>query len=158
MDSPKPSDAVIAIAEATANKSPCQKSKRGVVIYQGYATVITRGFNSPPEGWACDGSIACRRDCGKRCVHAEMRALRQLAGWHLAEGSYGPYMLLHIKVDAEGKAVPGGPPSCYQCSKEILDCGMVAHVWLFEEMPTPHWVLYTAKDFHEASLNNGGVV
>lgn len=121
--------------------SPCAKSKRGVAMRTpSRPGLIARGWNYPAIG-RCDGSEACRRDCGKICVHAEQAVL-------LVERGCGAEML-HVKV-VDGHGVPGGPPSCAECSKAILAAG-VEWMWLWEEA-RGGWVRYTARDFHLATL------
>lgn len=81
-----PPDRVVELALETAALSPCQ-SKRGVVAYVPGAdglrvgVIAGVGYNSPPAPFTCPGRARCAGNCGKRCVHAEMRALRAAAGW-----------------------------------------------------------------------------
>lgn len=105
--------------------SPCAKSKRGVVVWSG-RLVYTQAFNAPAMG-GCDGSAACRRDCGKICIHAEQAALIKA----LPSLMDFDVHMLHIKV-VDGQPVAGGPPSCAECSKLILACG-IDFMWLLEE-------------------------
>ncbi len=131
------------LAVQAAAKSPCTKSKRGVVIWnEGYGNDSDRyamGFNGPPPGFICDGSDECRNACSRLCVHAEPRALMK--------APRGSTDLLHVKV-VNGVAVPSGPPSCELCSKAILDFG-IRRVWLLQETGLR---LYSAEDFHVQSL------
>lgn len=133
--------------------SPCAKSKRGVIIFRRDTGLITSGFNTPPTGFDCDGSDACRRDCGKVCVHAEVAAI--LRAGRDQENIEGAEML-HVKV-VGGVAVPSGPPSCWQCSRAILFAGL-SWMWLYEENPlvgqAPILRRYGASEFHEATLRN----
>lgn len=160
-----PPDEVIEAARDVAMESPCAKSKRGVVAYHRPALeravttgalarkrwLVGSGFNGPPEPFTCDGSEICRRDCGKICVHAEMRALRSLS----QEEDWSIISLVHVKVvgGADAVVAPGGPPSCWQCSREILDVG-VHGIWLCEDKPGDKWRYYTAMEFHRATLDN----
>ena len=177
-------------------KSPCTKSKRGVVIFspprdrrQGGEDIWGEGYNAPPEPFRCDGSEACRAACGRICVHAEQAALldfwrgrrdAQARGdprwprlsdqWTRDEGE-AQLEMLHVKV-VNGEAVPGGPPSCVECSKLILASGLRA-MWLYEVRPrddllgTPEFIAsldaeklyptlvrYTALEFHTETLRN----
>jgi deoxycytidylate deaminase len=173
-------------AVVAACASPCAKSKRGVAIVT--ADDPTRSywmhsvaFNGPPRGIPCDGSAACAEHCGRRCVHAEMRALRGLSPYTIASlRSRGLLVeLVHVKV-VDGKLVGGGGPSCFTCSREILDCGIVDRVWLFERAPRlatpgpspsagpfagpfralpeqPQWRSYDAVSFHQITLRNNGI-
>lgn len=151
-------EAMLEHAAEQARMSPCSKSKRGVVVWSCHTgLVLSRGFNHPPEPFRCDGSEACRAACGKRCVHAEQAALLDLG-----DRVVGMHML-HVKV-VDGQPVPGGPPSCSQCSKLILAAGIEA-MWLYEHGPqiqldgTRAGVLvpYHADDFHALSLLNEGL-
>jgi len=130
-----------------AKRSPCSKSKRGVVLWcpEIYCS-LTLGWNHPPEPMFCDGSEACRESCGKLCVHAEADAL--INAQHNVDG----YSMLHVKV-ADGEAVPSGPPSCWQCSRLLLGA-KIKKVWLLHEEGLK---LYTARDFHEQTLKNCGL-
>jgi deoxycytidylate deaminase len=81
--------------------------------------------------------------CSKRCVHAEMRAIRTNA-----RGAD----VVHVKIDEHGELVAGGGPSCWQCSREILDAGCKG-AWLYEQsQPGDCWRYYTAADFHRTTM------
>ena len=129
----KPDDCHIATAELAAGASPCAKSKRGVALFDP-DTGAHRGdgHNGPPAGAPCPGRAVCGDRCGKLCVHAEMRALREMWAYatngHWCTGLH----LVHVKLGPDGRVTPGGPPSCWQCSREILDVGFVVGVWLYE--------------------------
>lgn len=144
-------------ATAIARMSPCKKSKRGVLVFNRRGP-LGGGFNGPPPGFVCDGSPECRAACPKVCNHAEARALLEALSFarrsptepldivlHGAE-------LLHIKV-VDGEPVPSGPPSCWQCSRLILDCG-ISKVWLVHADGLKS---YTADEFHEATLRECGL-
>lgn len=181
----EPPSIFVQTAIGYANQSPCQKSQRGAVIYEhkesnvyiiGDDRPIGRGYNGLPSIQQCDGSEACRRDCGKICVHAESRAIRNaltsprcFARSVLYQTPGGTrisplinHRLIHVKT-VDGDLVAGGQPSCWQCSKDILDCGLDG-VWLFElddAHPTSAamsgkgtWRYYTARHFHEVTLQN----
>jgi deoxycytidylate deaminase len=137
-----PPGAVIACAIATATFSPCDKSKRGVVIYRSSDHVlVAAAFNSPPVPFVCTGSEACRAACSKVAVHAEQRAI--IEAGHACRGAY----VVHAKVVGDD-LVPSGGPSCWQCSRLMLDAG-IAGVWLYQESG---WRLYNAVDFHALTL------
>lgn len=140
-----PSYAVIA-AQLAAMKSPCAKSKRGAalfdsVIAEGGARAGRRnpmlyggtGFNGQPTPFRCDGSKACRAACGQLCLHAEQRAIIEA----IRSDDVGPRGadLVHVKV-VDGVVVPGGGPSCWQCSRLVVDSG-IRGVWLFEQTDCP---------------------
>lgn len=167
----------ILTAEVAAARSPCAKSKRGVVLFDP-ATGAYRGsgWNGPPLDAACPGREVCGDRCNKLCVHAEIRALRERALYAANGHPSSNLHLLHVKLGADGHVTPGGPPSCWQCSREILDVGFVAGVWLYERTgwvtvtSTPsgpvtsfaepmrgHWSYYTASDFHRITLINAGL-
>lgn len=141
-----PSPELLKVALAAGRTSPCAKSQRGVASrYPARPGEVYSGWNYPAIG-RCDGSEACRRDCGKICIHAEQAVLLMASG-------FGAEML-HVKV-VNGQGVPGGPPSCAECSKAILAAG-VEWMWLWEEA-RGGWVRYTARDFHLATLENLGL-
>lgn len=116
----------------------------------------------------CDGS-SCRPSCGKVCVHAEVRAIRSaIAHASAARGvpttTLDDCELVHVKVDDAGNLVAGGGPSCWQCSREILDVGLRG-VWLYEKVmtrraaavaailhPGDAWRFYEAREFHDVTL------
>ena len=171
----RPDSCHILTAEAAAGRSPCAKSKRGVALFDP-TTGAHRGsgWNGPPLNAPCPGPTVCGSNCNKLCVHAEVRALREralyAANGHPSSGLH----LLHVKLGADGHVTPGGPPTCWQCSREILDVGFVAGVWLYDmgvppdEMANaaqqgiavamrPHWRYYTAEEFHRATLRNAGL-
>ena len=142
------------LARQVGARSPCAKSKRGVVVWTPHQVVAT-GFNAPPHGFSCEGSDACRAACGQVCVHAEQAAI--LAA---NPGGLDGAEMLHVKVEATAGGawtVPGGGPSCVACSKLILEAG-IAGMWLLEEREgKPTLVRYTADEFHAATLANLGL-
>ena len=136
-----PPQELLEAALRAGRRSGCSKSKRGVAALLRGDRLLVEGWNHPAVG-TCDGSEACRRDCGKVCVHAEQMAL--VIAPHLVGAE-----VLHVKV-VNGCGVPGGPPSCAECSKLLLAAG-IANMWLWEEA-RGGWVRYTARDFHLATL------
>lgn len=178
-------------AIAAARHSPCAKSKRGVAIYRVTARrpwtagVIAAGYNGLPGGEPCAGSgfvdgpdapipvgdaraAWCRETCGKRCVHAESRAIRTAT--RLVAPAEWPHLeAVHVKVDDAGRLVAGGGPSCWQCSREVLDVGL-GTFWLYEEAtaivvdsnevteePSATWRGYSAAEFHRVTMRNTGL-
>jgi deoxycytidylate deaminase len=174
-----PPDFAIEHALMAARLSPCAKSKRGAAVFRDSPVVASRpdrdpftiaevvdviavGMNGQPD-MRCSGDDACRAVCGRRCVHAEGRAIRHavqvvaakvgLVGLQPLRG----WDLVHVKV-VDGELVAGGGPSCWQCSREVLDVGLDA-VWLFEERPSPAgdgswarmWIRYDAPAFHRVT-------
>lgn len=134
-------------AAAAAVRSPCAKSQRGVLIFRCDGSIVATGHNAQPPPFTCDGSEACRAGCGKLCVHAEVAALRGIGLARPAD-----LHLLHVKV-VHGVAVPSGPPSCWQCSREILATGIAA-VWLLHEEGV---CMYTSDHFHAQTLAHCGL-
>ncbi len=151
-----PPSHVIEVARQAAMRSPCAKSKRGAVLFwvgddepgnrpsEPFPMKVTAAFNGPPAPWKCDGSASCAKTCGLLCMHAEARTLQLGASYGLRvlqpngftsqmRGNANNYDLVHVKVAGFGAdlvAVPGGGPSCVQCSKAILDAG-IRGVWLW---------------------------
>lgn len=130
---------VLSALERVAMCSPCAKSKRAAVVFD----PLTQkqwgvGYNTLPKSMVCDGSAACRRDCAKLCMHAESMAIHAALVHHTAANGVGPdgvgqlagLHMLHVKV-VDGVIVAGGPPSCWQCSREILEHDL-AGMWLYE--------------------------
>jgi deoxycytidylate deaminase len=188
---------VVTKAREVALMSPCAKSKRGVVIFHPSGNIVAMGCNRPPRiGWPpqlhgveqtmrareCDGSAACRESCAKRCIHAESTAVRTLV-YSFAQtmlemrvtdqrrqrAMLGEFELVHVKIGADGDLVAGGGPSCWQCSREILDVG-IGFVWLYltgeaaaeaageiGSDAAPTWMRYSAIDFDEISRKACGV-
>ncbi len=152
----------LALATETGAGSPCAKSRRGVVIFCRHLGLLAVGRNHPPEGFACDGSDECRASCNKLCVHAEADALAHLARALQARrdefsalgdavGEMRPEML-HVKV-VDGEAVPSGPPSCWQCSRHVVNFGIEAF-WLLHEDGLRR---YAPDEFHALTLEHCGL-
>lgn len=154
-------DEALEHATAVATMSPCAKSKRGVTLWHPGTALWWSGYNAPALG-TCTATDACRRSCRQINVHAEQMALIK-AGRTNGRGAESAE-LLHIKVvpiDDEtayfdGDAVtasfrrePSGLPSCAECSKLMLYAG-VEGVWLLH---TAGWHRYTAREFHELTLD-----
>jgi deoxycytidylate deaminase len=155
---------MVETAKGFANQSPCQKSKRGAVVFDPAdpnAPPLGVGYNGRPDG-GCEGDETCRRDCGKICVHAEQRAIYSALAAitpmpRRVRHPFSTLDILHVKT-VDGVVVPGGPPSCWQCSKAIVDTG-IAGVWLYEHDATTapgsgvgDWIRYTATGFHDLTL------
>lgn len=128
--------------------SPCAKSRRGVVLFHREEGVVAAGFNHPPFPFACNGSSQCREHCNKICVHAEMSALH---AFRRRRSPLAPADLemLHVKVVGR-QAVPSGNPSCWQCSREVLEAG-IPTFWLLHEDGLRS---YSAEEFHAATLRH----
>ncbi len=142
-------DGWIAAAVEEARRSDCCKSKRGVVIADPHTgEILVTAHNSKPPPLSCSGSAACRAECRRVAVHAEERALLRLARLRICPIGG---VLLHVKV-VDGELVGGGPPSCLQCSRLILEAE-ISTVWLYEVNTEPGfagnaWVARSALQFH----------
>lgn len=174
-DEPPPN--MVSLAELAASQSPCVKSKRGAVVWGAYPggrnEILCAAWNGPPEPFVCNKNEQCAERCNKRCLHAESRALRSAM---IALPAVKPTIplaqvyMLHVKIELEkglpssGKVVPGGPPSCWQCSREILDMGL-AGIWLYRrpDLGSPGgatkgiWRFYNALEFHVSTLKHEGL-
>lgn len=186
-----PPEYVIELAREAAMKSPCAKSKRGAVIFspeeadrlatntnevfaQQYGTfteahrraaeirTVARsvGYNGQPPPFKCAGTKLCGEDCAKLCLHAEQRAILDMRGEDCDQ-----LELVHVKV-VDGQVVPSGGPSCWQCSRIIVEVGL-AGVWLYEGPRGPRgprgvahtcWRFYDAAYFHKVTLASNGIV
>lgn len=149
-----PSDEVVQEALRCAGLSPCSKSRRGVVIYEAskdhdMCSLISEGFNHPPTGFECSGTQQCRDACGKICVHAEAAAL---LAWVRARPTGRSFEMVHVK-SLDGRLVPSGGPSCWQCSRLILEAE-IDWVWLYHE---DGWYRYSAREFHSRTLEACGL-
>lgn len=137
-------------AVTVAKRSPCQKSKRGVVIWIPGEPHYYLGWNARLDA-DCDGSAECRAVCSKVCRHAEQSALLSMA-----RSSHpwppGRAHMLHVKV-VDGEPVPSGPPSCWQCSKLIHGAMLVA-MWLLHDDGLRS---YEPREFHRLTLLHCGL-
>ncbi len=143
----KPPEAAIDFAIECADQSPCQKSKRGAVLFMGDVPV-GGAFNGPPTGYECRDNGSCRRVCAERCMHAEERVFikaGRLIDLAVCE-------MVHVKI-RDGLLMPSGNPSCWQCSRTIVDVGL-AGMWLYHE---EGWKRYTAKEFNDLTLFECGI-
>lgn len=162
-----PPAAIISTAVGSARMSPCAKTKRGAVAYLDYhmdgtiTTIIGTGFNGPPDPIECLANDDCRRDCGKRCGHAEERALREASRSPRQRASI---VLLHVKIE-HGELVAGAGPGCWQCSREMLDAKTVHGIWLFQTGESrgaagkpDSWRYWEAEEFHRETCRAVGIV
>jgi deoxycytidylate deaminase len=136
----EPPSHIIDLAVEVSVWSPC-RSKRGVVVFRG-ENVVAHGYNYKPRGFECDGTDACKATCRDEAVHAEQQALLSSSP-RQADGAD----LLHVKT-VDGQLVASGGPSCVQCSKLALACG-IAGVWLYL---ATGWRRYDMQTFHRLSL------
>lgn len=146
----EPPSQIIEAARQAALRSPCAKSKRGVVLFNPMLlpnpaaisplrgsvadAIATLGYNGPPPGFTCKNTMVCRGNCAEICVHAEQRAIMDALRFSVS--SIEGLELVHIKAVAGpepggGGIVATGPPSCLQCSRIIADVNLRA-VWLWE--------------------------
>lgn len=138
-----PPQHIVDLAVEVSCQSPC-RSKRGVVVFHD-DHVVSNGYNFKPRGFDCDGSDACKAACRREAIHAEQMALLSFS----AAFGRSSRDLLHVKT-VDGRLVASGGPSCVECSKLILACG-IAGVWLFHENG---WRRYDAAEFHRLSLES----
>lgn len=137
-----PPDEMIRLAIDAASRSSCKKSQRGAVIHWP-ERAISVASNGPPYPFVCGGSEECGQDCNRIAVHAEERAIIQ------ARCDVTGTDLLHVKVVGNScRLVASGPPSCWQCSRMIVEAGLRG-VWLYH---LDGWEFYLARDFHMATL------
>jgi len=134
-------------AQKEAEKSPCHKSKRGVVIISPPGgLIIGKGFNRPPGDFRCEQNI-CSKICSDYAVHAEMVAMYDTLTseiFRLEDAT-----LYHAKIK-NGQVVPSHSPSCIDCSKHIYDWGIKAVVLQLKD----GLALYNSREFHELSLKS----
>ena len=141
-------DQALILAIDEANRGPCAKSQRGVILWSGEYFVTA--YNAPPWPLRCTGTDACRKACGKICVHAEQAALLKF-DWSLKPHGRDVHML-HVKTVDDVK-VASGPPSCWQCSRLILEAG-VDYMWLLHDDGLRR---YAALEFHRLTLQHCGL-
>jgi len=149
-----PPSYVIEAARKAALESSCAKSKRGVALFNRrdvdrlpqlgqltgltpvteairqraeHAAIAAIGFNGQPPPFMCSGSDLCRRDCGKLCLHAEERAIRAAGALDAVD-----LELVHVEV-VDGQVVSGSGPSCWQCSRLVVEV-KIRGVWLYESL------------------------
>lgn len=171
-------DCHIRTALTAAALSPC-RSKRGVSLFDPRTGAHRgSGHNGPPAAQPCPGRSVCSGTCGQRSVHAEVRALRDaMLVWipYYGGSEPGALDLVHVELAQDGGVVACDGPSCWQCSREILDVGFVGGVWLYERAGCPHceagaispdnqcprgaggWRRYIAEEFHRATLKRCGI-
>ncbi len=152
-----PPQLVIDAAIQVANRSPCAKSKRGVVIFDPVSKLIFgRGFNAMPFG-VCTGAPLCRAVCADRCIHAETGAIAEA----LSSGNpaFVPrFQALHVKT-VDGHLVESGGPSCIPCAQQVVRAKLDGF-WLYSRahgVGAAVWHMWSAVEFYEASLMANGV-
>lgn len=143
----------LAITEAACRPArlSCAKSNRGVVIFDSApigcnAYVLAVAGNGPPPPFRCAGDDACQAACNRVAIHAEERAImRTRCDPRGAE-------LVHVKA-VDGELVASGPPSCWQCSRMIVEA-QLSRVWLYG---VEGWSSWSAGEFHRATLRHCGL-
>ncbi len=125
-----------------AKLSPCQKSKRGAVVFKD-GLILGRGFNAPPEPFSCDG-VFCRPICSQFAIHAEQNAIYDAL---LRQNTVKDASIFHIKVK-DGKSQISNDLSCAECSKLVLRLKLHEFI-LFQDQG---FVAYEALEFHELTL------
>lgn len=138
-------DALVKAAAA----GPCAKSKRGAIIAAD--GLMLTAVNAPAGGRPCDGSAACRANCSQVCNHAEERAVLQALRHRPLHRAH----VIHVAVDPDGTPRDKAVPGCVSCSRLMLEAG-VEFVWLWGGAPA-RWQVWTAADFHAATLANLGL-
>ncbi|KKL75847.1 hypothetical protein LCGC14_2050790 [marine sediment metagenome] len=134
-----------------ARESTCAKSRRGAaLVHPEDLDKIFVASNGPPKKFKCTGSGACRDNCNKVAVHAEERLL--IRHGNMASG----FHLVHAKVDEHNELVSSGPPSCWQCSRMIVEAE-IDWVWLYSFGFGNKWIPYQATEFHELTLEHNGL-
>jgi deoxycytidylate deaminase len=133
-----------------ADISKC-KSKRGVIIWNRFTGMVGAGWNRPPFPFKCDGSEECRCDCAKTAVHAEQVALLDMISSNRSSHPYECEML-HVK-SVDGIPVFSDKPSCWQCSKLILEA-KIPVMWLYLKDGLKS---YTSEEFHQITLYNNNL-
>lgn len=133
-------------AIAIAQMSTCAKSKRGAIMAHPDTHTIFEAFNGPPRTFECTRDTECWSSCNRVAVHAEERLLLTPGARAYAPGSH----IVHARVNSEtGDLLPSGCPSCWQCSRMIVECE-VGWVWLYHD--DGEWTPYQAAAFHELTL------
>jgi deoxycytidylate deaminase len=136
-----PPPAAVDAAIRLSQQSPCMSQRGAAVFVPG--RIISAACNDKPRGFVCTGTASCKATCRIEAVHAEQRAL-------LLAGPAARYAeMVHVKT-VRGALVPSGLPSCWQCSKLILDSGILT-MWLYHPWG---WTPYHPADFHRQSLDN----
>ncbi len=131
-------------AKEQANLSPCQKSKRGAVIFTSNM-ILAVGNNAPPDPLVCNPEI-CRAICARYTVHAEQNAILNALRdkQHLLGAT-----VFHIKVSSDGLAVSSNDLSCIECSRLVLR-EKIKEFILFQDAG---YVAYPALEFHQRTLD-----
>ena len=104
---PSLDDTYIAMAKELAKRSSCEKKKVGCLIIKNNS-IIAEGYNGTPSGW----DNCCEDEHGNtypHVSHAEANAIAKLARGTVS--SVGATMYCTLSP-------------CYDCSKQLADCGI----------------------------------
>jgi len=132
------------VAVRTAKNSPCRTDKRGVIIVKD-DKIVGKGVNAPPIHFKCEPNY-CGDSCRVPAVHGEMNAI-----FDAGKNGYGVEggTMYHARVE-NGILQDSRKPRCADCSKHVLQAGILYFVLKHEE----GYALYSTKEFHEISLEN----
>lgn len=100
------------VAKVFARRSSCKKKQVGCIIVKDNH-IVAEGYNGTPSGW----SNKCEDEHGdtKPCVsHAEANAISKLA---------------KHSIGADGATMYCTLSPCYDCSKQIADCGITTVIY-----------------------------
>ena len=100
------------MAEVLSHRSSCNKKQVGCLIVKDNS-IIAEGYNGTPSGWSND----CEDEHGhtKDCVsHAEANAISKLAKGTRSSTGSTVYCTLS---------------PCYDCAKQLADCGITRFVF-----------------------------
>lgn len=105
-----------------AKRSSCKRKKVGCLIVKDNS-IIAEGYNGTPSGWSnnCENEHGHTKDC---VSHAEANAIAKLARG--TQSSVGATVYCTLSP-------------CYDCAKQLADCGIKRLV------------------FHEAYKSTGGI-
>lgn len=144
-----------------AQRSPCAKSQRGVLIVDPHLvdkaaveggehrvreSILSRGHNAPPAPMTCGGHTRGPEDtvgqslsvsslpCRASCGKVAEHAEAAALRWLdcLHPTRYYGLHMIHGELAAGETIAACDGPSCWQCSKAILADGRISIVWLYE--------------------------
>lgn len=106
-DRPSLDEMYMNMAYELARRSSCERKKVGCLIVKD-RTILAEGYNGTPPGW--DNECEDEEGKTKPCVsHAEANAIAKLA-------KHG--------ISADGGIVYCTLQPCFDCSKQLADCGI----------------------------------
>lgn len=113
MSRPTLNETYMKMAQVLSERSSCERKKVGCLVVKD-RSIIAEGYNGTPSGWDND----CEDENGKTkdCVsHAEANAISKLA---------------RSNNSAEGATVYCTLSPCYDCAKQLADCGIYKLIYL----------------------------